>query len=255
VTDAERLKRCLLAIPETGARIAWLRSELGAAAPAVTAPVLDALVARSEAGDAGAREALAALALLVVADPDVAAVEALREVAEQQRLLHLERVLRRAPVPPFAEGEAPRVPDYGAGRELSLGERRSLARKPSRAAFDKLLLDPHPLVIRQLLGNPRLTEDDVLRLVTRRPAHVGALREVVRTPRWLERERIRLGLLLNPGTPTEMCVPLLGLCKRSQLREVLEAADVPLILRATARELLERRPPLEEPDLEDVVLQ
>ena len=49
---------------------------------------------------------------------------------------------------------------------------------------------------------------------------------------------------------------LLAVCTRSELLEVVHATDSNLVLRATALELLERRPPLAEPDGADsVVLQ
>jgi hypothetical protein len=106
------------------------------------------------------------------------------------------------------------------------------------------LLDPHPLVIGQLLQNPKLVEDDVVRMVARRPARVDVLEAIARMPRWLSRQRVRLALLLNPGTPAAIAMPLLGACTRVELREVIASTDTPLALRATAHELLQRRPPL-----------
>jgi hypothetical protein len=140
--------------------------------------------------------------------------------------------------------EETRVPDYGSGRELTLGERRNLARRANRAAFDRLLADPHPRVIRELLTNPKLTEDDVVRLAARRPARAEILRQLARSPRWLRRSRVRLALLFNPGCPPELSIPLLGLCVRSELDQLVHSPDTPVVLRATAFELLERRPPL-----------
>jgi hypothetical protein len=145
------------------------------------------------------------------------------------------------------------VPDYGTGRELTVGERRSLARRPSRRAFDRLLSDPHPLVIRQLLENPMVTEEDVVRLATRRPARLEVMRELAQSPRWLSRPRVRMSVLLNPGSPPEMAGPLLVLCTRGELSLVMESTDAPGVLRATARELRQRRPPLRASD--DAMLQ
>ena len=57
-----------------------------------------------------------------------------------------------------------------AGRPLTLGERKSLAKKPDRDLLERLLADPHPDFIRGVLRNPRLTEDDVVRFVARVPS-------------------------------------------------------------------------------------
>ena len=165
-------------------------------------------------------------------------------------MLRLLRFLRRAPERP-TQARRPEdlpVPDYGTGRELAVGERRSLARRPNRHSFEKLLADPHPLVVRQLLQNPKLTEDDVVYLATRRPARLVAIREIVSTPRWLSQPRVRLAILLNPGSPSSMTMPLLVLCTRQELSELTQATDASLVLRVTARELLERRPPLSPVD-------
>ena len=136
------------------------------------------------------------------------------------------------------------MPDYGAGRELTVGERRSLARSPNRRVLEKLLRDPHPLVLRQLLGNPRLTEDDVVRLAARRPMHSAIVDALAESPRWLRRPRVRLTLLLNPGTPEAVSMPLLAVCTRCELIDVVHGIDAPLSLRASAQELLDRSPPL-----------
>ena len=147
------------------------------------------------------------------------------------------------------------VPDYGAGRELTVGERRSLARRPSRGSIEKLLLDPHPLVIRQLLENPSLVEEDVLRLATKRPARVEALQVLASSAQWLCRGRVRLALVLNPGTPPHISMPLLVVGNRRDLMEVVATTTVPRLLRVTARDLLGKRPPLERKDSADAVWQ
>ena len=99
-------------------------------------------------------------------------------------------------------------------------------------------------MLRQLLGNPRITEDDVVRLAARRPLHGAIASALSESPRWLRRPRVRLTLLLNPGTPESVSMPLLSVCTRCELVEVVHGGDTPLSLRGSARELLERSPPL-----------
>jgi hypothetical protein len=129
-----------------------------------------------------------------------------------------------------------RVPEYGRGRELSIGERKSLARAPSRTLFDKLLRDPNPFVIRQLLENPRLTENDVMRLAARRPANVEALRMIARTD-WLLRAQVRMALIQNPGTPSSIAVPLIAACTGSELADLKGHMECSDVVREVASEL------------------
>jgi len=214
------------------------------------AEALDALSGLAEQADPDAREALAA-AVTVLADPASAdLVDALRQLAEHAALLPLGRLLRRrargeqAPEPPVVDER--RLATGKSGRVLTLGERRALARRPSRAAFDKLLLDPHPMVVQNLLQNPRMTEDDVIRMVARRPAYPDVISAVARHVLWSQRARVRMAIIQNPGSPPELAVPLVRLLIRPELQQVVAAVDVPAVVRAAATELLERRPPVPE---------
>jgi hypothetical protein len=186
-------------------------------------------------------------------------VEELRSEAASVPYLALERLVRlresnlpRRSQPPTEEEP---VPDYGRGRPLTLGERKSLARKPDRMMTERLLRDPHPDVIRQLLTNPKLVEDDVLSLASRRPCRPDVLTEIARVPRWSHRPRVRLALVLNPDTPHDVVAPLLGLLLRHELRLVITSPTVAASLRALCLEHLERRPPGEFPDREDDLVQ
>lgn len=241
-----RLKKVLLSLPGLEFRLGWLRNRLADASTEEAAWELNALCEEGEQSVPDARETLLTVAMLFADLGDCELADRLRVEADAQQLLSLQRFLRRAPRPPtvLRPPEDLPVPDYGTGRELTVGERRSLARRPNRRAFEKLLADPHPLVIRQLLQNPKLTEDDVLYLATRRPARLVAIRQIVATPRWFCQPRVRMAILLNPGSPSSTTMPLLALCTRQELSELTQATDASPVLRVTARELLERRPPL-----------
>jgi hypothetical protein len=242
---AHRLRRVLLSLTDVTLRVNWLRSHLSELRDGDAAELLSALCEDGERADPDSREALLVVAMLLAGDGDSPFVERLRQHAEERHLLSLARLLRRG-----GDGAGPRaaseplVPDYGAGRELTVGERRSMARSHNRKVLEKLLRDPHPLVLRQLLGNPRLTEDDVVRLAARRPLHGATVEVLAESPRWLRRPRVRLALLLNPGTPPAVSMPLLAVCTRCELLDVVHGTDTPLALRGSAQELLERSPPL-----------
>ena len=114
--------------------------------------------------------------------------------------------------------------------------------------IDRLLRDPHPEVIRKLLGNPKLTEDDVVLLVSKRPSRADVLSEIARSPKWVHRARIRLALVLNPDLPVELASLIAGLLIRHELRLVAQSTHVPAPIRALCLEHLARRPPTRFPD-------
>jgi hypothetical protein len=256
---ADALVRTTCAIADAQLRVGYVRAVLTEEDASELAAALEIVCARAEQADEAAREALVALAT-ALHDPAVGeAVQHLREEAAAAPYLALERLVRQpvsvAPTREVPEPEEDRVPDYGRGRPLTLGERKALARKPDRAMTERLLRDPHPDVIRQLLANPRLTEDDVLALAARRPCRPDVLTEIARAPKWSQRTRIRMALVLNPDTPSAIAAPLTGLLLRHELRLVSETSTVPPAVRALCHEHLERRPPGEGGDPGDGTLQ
>jgi len=110
--------------------------------------------------------------------------------------------------------------------------------------MQRLLTDPHPDVIRRCLRNPRVTEDDVVRLAAKRPCQGDVLVEIARS-RWAHRPRVRLALVVNPSTPVEMALRIAGLLLRPELVLVARSPGVSSALRALCMEHLERRPPVE----------
>ncbi len=233
--EAERVAQVLRSLLDPKLRTAFLRDYLASNPGPAAASVFEALCDAGARARSTAQEPVLAVVVFLVQLHDDPLLEALRETAHELGLKHLGRLLQRGPEQ--RDSKAPsRVPDYGVGRELSLGERKTLARRPNRAAFDRLLRDPNAQVIRQLLENPRLTEDDVIRLAARRPAQLEALRTLAKS-QWLSRPRVRIALIHNPATPTEIALPLLAACTRPELQEVITNPDCPGLLRDVAAEL------------------
>lgn len=244
---ADALVRTTRGIAEAELRVAYMRTMLLDGEIEELAAMLDVVCARAEQAEHAAREALVAL-VDALHDPSIGhVVQRLREQAIGVPHLALERLVRQpvsvAPARDVPEPDEDRVPDYGRGRALTLGERKSLARRPDREMMDRLLRDPHPDVIRQLLVNPKLTEDDVLTLAARRPCRPDVLTQIARSTRWVHRARIRMALVLNPDTPLDIAAPLVGLLMRHELRLVATSTTVPPAVRALCLEHLERRPP------------
>ncbi len=246
---AAALVRTTCSITEAAVRSAYMRNLLLRGDASDLAPVLDIVCARAEQAEDSAREALVALVDALNHEACVEVVQLLREEALGVPHLALERLVRQpvAIIEPRDVGrpEDDRIPDYGKGRPLTLGERKSLARRPTREMMDRLLRDPHPDVIRMVLANPKVTEEDVLALAARRPCRPDVLTEIARQPRWAHRPRIRMALVLNPDTPLDIAAPVAGLLMRHELRLVATSPTVAAAVRALCLEHLERRPPAE----------
>lgn len=211
------------------------------------AEALEEVARLAEQTHAQARDVLSAW-LPTMTNPEHADYfEVVRELADAEHLLALGRLLRKPKQPGGAEPRDPHerpTANLPPGRTITLGERKSLARGRDRFMIDRLLRDPHPHVIAIVLGNPRVTEDDVIRLAAKRPTFPDVQGEIARSSRFGHRPRVRMALVQNPYTPTTISVPLVSLLLRPDLASVLEATELPPVVRAAAAELLRRRPPV-----------
>jgi hypothetical protein len=242
-TRAATLVRATLSLADAALRASYVASLVRETPVASMAATLDVVCEAAEQAEVPAREALVAIVDALNAAGMDAAVQRLREEAAGASLLALERLVRQPlherPVEP---PPAAILPNDGRSRPLTLGERKSLARRPDRDTMQRLLNDPHPDVIRRCLRNPRMTEDDVVRLGARRPGRGDVLAEIARS-RWVHCPRVRIALVLNPATPVEITARIVGLLLRSELAMVSRSPAALASVRALCLEHLDRRPP------------
>ncbi|MCH2110226.1 MAG: hypothetical protein MK135_12930 [Polyangiaceae bacterium] len=241
---SDSISRRLLALPELGLRIKFFEGHLQGHQLRELSHGINKLIQIAHEGNQRARAALLPFSIYLSRQRDSSLIFGLREEAQHQDLLALESVVRGG-----VREELPRenilAPVYASqgGRELSVGERKSLARRPSRLELEKLLHDPHPLVLSQLLAAPTLTEEDILVLVTRRPARQAALEAVNANDRWMSRPAVRLAIILNPRTPHGMALPLVLGCQRDDLKLIHQSTTLNPILRQVAQEIYSILPP------------
>ena len=138
---------------------------------------------------------------------------------------------------------APERPVVPRGRPITLGERKSLARSHRRELLLHLLRDPHPDVVTVLLGNPHLTERDVVTLAARRPAHPQSLAAVAANDRWSARYEVKRALVKNPYTPALVAMRLATTLRPSDLRAIAVDASLAAPLRDQAKALIAPLPP------------
>ncbi len=242
--SAEALLRSLNALPELEMRIRVLRSRVNLTNLLDWAPTFEQLLQLSLGADEKARRAVLPLCLFLSQEYEHPLHGQLHDIARNAQLWNLERATANFEVSAQQADviDAPLV-DLVKGREVSVGERRSMARRPTRQAIERLLFDPHPLVLTQLFNGPSITEDDILRVVTKRPARLIALQLLIKKTRWMARSRIRAALILNPGCPSGMSLPLLYTLKKENLSLITDASALPNIIRTAALQLKAKLPP------------
>ncbi len=201
------LQRKLAALPDGRIRERAAARALSSMEPAFAARALEAALRSARLGSAA--QAGVAWALCQAVKPDMGIpydqlAEIYREAREGQLLA---AALLLAPLPHRVAPEG--NPSAARAGEMSLGHRRALARTISPAVLDRLAADADAGVVRELLRNPRLTEREVLRIATRRPARRDVL-EVIATSRFGQRTAVRTALARNPYCPPGLALRLLA---------------------------------------------
>jgi hypothetical protein len=248
-----RLIRRLRSVPELGMRRQLLLDRLHAMQPGDALSFFSEVVAGVTRRNAACLVALEAIHAAILQGQDQGPIyELLAEVYRLAREEENEGVARllmiakpkRGPVTPEA------VPGDLEMSQLTLGVRKFLARGHDRTRLDRLLFDPDPCVVRNLLRNPRLTEQDVMRLAARRPTRTEIQKEIHKS-RWGTRYRIRLALVCNPYTQTDLSLKLVGFLLHKDLRMVGHDGNLHELVREEARRMMKKRragKPEEEPE-------
>jgi hypothetical protein len=234
--EFEALSRSVSTLADHSMRVTFVRHTLLAKRPDQVADLFTVAMMGAEGRQPTHTRLLQAMSLALADDACNGLREAVGAVLEARQQLALARALQREVVAEDAETQ--RIPDFGKGRPLTLGERKSLARRNDRDLIARCLRDPHPHVMRILLGNPAVTENDVVLLCARRPVSTEVLREVFRSARWMVRYQIKVALALNPFTPIDLALQIAPHLHAQDLRRLLEQSDLHEDVREACRRLM-----------------
>jgi hypothetical protein len=237
---ARALARRLAAFEEGAIRSRAASRILGEVEPGAAAGVLAAL-ARSAGGDE--RAAIAAVGQALsdpLAEPPYAWRAELYAEATARGLTEVAALLV-AP-PPQRAFVAPRDKADARLSHLTLGHKKALARKhrdPDLLA--RLAAEGEPVVVQELLRNPQLTEELVVRIAARRPCRPETLRCLAESRRWRTRPAVALAVARNPYAETGLVLKLLPFIGAAELADVGRDGTVHPLARALAERLARER--------------
>ena len=236
-SSADPLARALLGIEDLELRTRRASELLVLLEIDAAVRVLADLVRGAAEGKTGHQPALEAVLRALHDQPGDPLLADLRVAAREADEQTLEGVLsQRAPARVLDKGE----PGY-VDREMNsrtLGHRKSLARSQNRDLLARLAHDQDPVVVGNLLENPKLTEREVLIAASRRPTQVAVLEAVFRSRRWSANRRVRKALALNPYTPPALAAAVISSFTAPELREVAGDPNLRAEVREHAARLL-----------------
>lgn len=206
--------------------------------PEQAVTLLEGVIAWARAGDGEARSALSGVAAALRLEPELAARrEAFLEAARTAGSEQVAALFCEAPAVRAMDPDAAAREDAKAFAS-TLGHLKQMARAtrdPDR--LSRLAGMSNPLILRNLLINPRLTEELVVRIASRRPARPEPLEEIW-SSRWAVRPGVRRALVLNPYLPPELGAKIVPLLSRAEWAELAHDPAVHPALREQAAGLL-----------------
>jgi hypothetical protein len=208
--------------------------------PEGAARVLGELLGR--AAEPGTAAALAALGE-ALGDARLLAYEWTAATYAAARSLELHGVaallLSPAPHRPWTE---PRDRADPAVARLTLGHKKSMGRlRRDPDLLARLVAEGDPDVVREVLRNPMLVEEDAVRIAARRPARPETLRCLHLDRRWRTRAAVRRALARNPYAETGMVLRILPTLALRDLEAIGADPALHPVVRETAGRLVGER--------------
>lgn len=135
------------------------------------------------------------------------------------------------------------VPDeinfYKLVSEMSVGNKVKLALTGNKAARELLVKETNKLIAVSVLKNPRITEDEVLRLSSAKGIPEDILRIIGRNKEWLKNYSIKVNMVTNVKTPLAISIKLMDTLMEKDLTKLAKSKNVPSVVASTARRKLE----------------
>jgi hypothetical protein len=103
--------------------------------------------------------------------------------------------------------------------------------------------DPSTKVIKALLGNRHLTDEEVLIIANRKNVPGDILETIAKDKRWAESYRVRLALARNPKSPLSISLSIMRYLRLFDLEEIARCQFIPLAFRCKVETIIIERIP------------
>jgi hypothetical protein len=125
---------------------------------------------------------------------------------------------------------------------VALGQKIALARQASARILAALIIEGNAQVVEPAVGNPRLTEAQVLKLLAREKLPPAIVPALCRQRRWTSAPNVVLALMRYPNTPPEAAQHILPGIASAELRGLMQMKTISERLRRQIQRELAQRP-------------
>jgi len=125
--------------------------------------------------------------------------------------------------------------------KLSVPGKVVLAFKGNREVRRILSRDASSMVARAVIGNPKLTEDDIISFAASSQTNEDVLRFIADSRQWTANRQVVTALVQNPRTPPPAAIRFLKSFHTSELRVLSQNRSLSATVRLEMRRLLAQR--------------
>ncbi len=125
--------------------------------------------------------------------------------------------------------------------KMNIKEKVLCALKGSREERSILVNSRNRLVVRAVLGSPKLSDAEVEKFAGLRTVDAEVLRVITRNPRWMRKYQVVWQLVSNPKTPIDLGIRLVNRLNIRDLKRIGSSRNIHPMLRRTAQNIAERR--------------
>ncbi len=237
----KKLLSGIITLPEKKMQLLLLEKRLATLKPSDVAHLLDMLYQHK--GNAKAVRKLKDLLIDPQALESALGTEKFRLTYIASIELELEKVSRLfTDLPPHKLGLA----GYNKEEEIkmehtTLGQRRSLAKSSVKDTLDRLLSDPDVMVVDNLLNNPRMTEQEVLKIASKRPNSPNILKRLAMHRKWSKRYQVIKAIIRNPYTPPRISTGLLEFLMYQDITQIAKDNTLHPQVRMGAQDIIDEK--------------
>ena len=140
-----------------------------------------------------------------------------------------------------AELDESKKPIWRAIAEMSPAQKVRLALTGNASARKLLIRDPKRIVNAAVLKNPRLTDQEVMYFANQKSLSDEVIRTIAKNREWTRLYGLKLALIKNPKTPTQMSMWFIKSVFPKDLQNIAKDKDVPGFIQKTARRMLQQK--------------
>lgn len=120
-------------------------------------------------------------------------------------------------------------------KDMTMSQKVKLAMSGNKSARELLIKESNKMISSAVLKNPRITENEILRLTSIKGTSEDLLRGIARNKAWQKNYAIKLGLTTNAKTPLAISIKLMDSLNDADVFKIAKSKNVSSTLASAAR--------------------